>query len=277
MRRLIIILILTILASSSYSQNLSGYGEIFKRRTVTKRKPVPYQSVREADVIWAKLLWREVNLREKINLPLYFPEKPMDGRCSLIDLLLKGIKEETIVAFDTDDDEFRVPITLDAIRKRLGAGVDSVDIDQEDGSIKRVANISEVKSFEVKRIIIKELWYFDKQSSTMQVRIIGLCPVREYYKKNDPELKQMKVFWVNYDECRDLLVSNDVFNNRNDALRFSYDDLFIKRRFNSIIKKESNVYNNRPISSYADGLDAMIESDRIKNEMFNWEQDLWQY
>jgi len=277
MRRLIIILILTILASSSYSQNLSGYGEIFKRRTVTKRKPVPYQSVREADVIWAKLLWREVNLREKINLPLYFPEKPMDGRCSLIDLLLKGIKEETIVAFDTDDDEFRVPITFDAIRKRLGAGVDSVDIDQEDGSIKRVANISEVKSFEVKRIIIKELWYFDKQSSTMQVRIIGLCPVREYYKKNDPELKQMKVFWVNYDECRDLLVTNDVFNNRNDALRFSYDDLFIKRRFNSIIKKESNVYNNRPISSYADGLDAMIESDRIKNEMFNWEQDLWQY
>lgn len=277
MKRAIIILTFVMLSSMGFTQNVSGYGKIFKRKTISDRKPIPYQSVREADVIWAKLLWREVNLREKINLPLYFPEKPMDGRYSLIDLLLKGIQEQTIMAFDTDGDEFKVPITLDEIKTRLGAGVDSLDLVQEDGSMKRVANVSSIRPYEVKRYIVKELWYFDKQSSTMQVRIIGLCPVREYYKKNDPEMKQMLVFWVNYDECRDLLVSNEVFNAGNDAMRLSFDDLFQKRRFNSIIKKESNVYNNRPINSYADGLDAMIESDRIREEMFNWEQDLWQY
>jgi gliding motility associated protien GldN len=277
MKRLIIFLLFISTALVSYSQTTSVYGRVFRRSTVENRKPVPYQGVREADVIWAKILWREINLGEKVNLPLYFPKQPMDDRYSLIDLLLKGINEQKILAFDTDDDEFKVPIVLESIYNRFGSRVDTLDIEQADGSMKRVVDTIKANTSEVKKYLVKELWYFDKQSSTMQVRILGLCPVRVYLQKDTKEELQMKLFWINYAECRDLLVQHQVYNDRNDALRLSFDDVFLKRRFSSIIKKESNVYNNRPISSYALGIDAIIESDRIKNEMFNWEQDLWNY
>lgn len=262
MKKTLVCILVLLVSCTVFGQNINLYRNILKRKTTEHNRPIPYPKVREADVIWAKLLWREVNLREKINLPFYFPENPMDGRYSLIDLLLKGIKEESILAFDTDDDEFKVPIDYSEIKRKF------VEAD----------TMSDIYSPEVKRLLVKELWFFDKQTSTMQVRIIGLCPVREFKKEGDDRtIYQKKLFWVNYDECRDLLVKNEIFNVANDAKRMSFDDLFIKRQFSSIIKNESNVYNNRSINSYADGIDAMIESDRIKNEIFNWEQDLWQY
>lgn len=277
MKRLIILLLFTSSVLVGFSQTTSGYAAVFKKKIIENRKPIPYQGVREADVIWAKLLWREINLGEKVNLPLYFPKEPLDGRYSLVDLLLKGIKEQTIIAFDTDDDEFQVPIGYDAIQKKFGAGTKMVEQEQPDGSIINKEVVTDAVTSEVKKVLVKELWYFDKQSSTMQVRIIGLCPVRVYRKENNPDELQMKLFWINYNDCRTNLVQQEVYNNRNDALRLSFDDIFIRRRFSSIVMKESNVYNNRSIGSYAKGVDAMIESDRIKNEMFNWEQDLWHY
>lgn len=277
MKRLIILLLFTSSVLVGFSQTTSGYAAVFKKKIIENRKPIPYQGVREADVIWAKLLWREINLGEKVNLPLYFPKEPLDGRYSLVDLLLKGIKDQTIIAFDTDDDEFKVPIGYDAIQKKFGAGTKMVDQEQPDGSVIQVPVTKEAVTSEVKKVLVKELWYFDKQSSTMQVRIIGLCPVRVYKKESNPDELQMKLFWINYNDCRTNLVQQEVYNNRNDALRLSFDDIFIRRRFSSIVMKESNVYNNRSIGSYAKGVDAMIESDRIKNEMFNWEQDLWHY
>ena len=127
--------------------------------------------------------------------------------------------------------------------------------------------------------MIKEEWYFDKQTSTLNVRIIGLCPIREYVRENDAsgEVQREKVFWVYYPEVRNLLSSNLVLNPNNDASQMSFDDLFIKRYFNSYIVQESNVYNNREISAYLTGKDAMLESKRIESEIFNFEQDLWEY
>ncbi len=278
MRKLVVLSLFLVIACSLSAQNITGYGKVFKRNNIGERKPIPYPKIREADVIWAKLLWREISLREKINLSFYYPENPMDGRYSLIDLMLKGIKDNDICAFDTEDDEFKVPIELDQITAKFGAGTDTISKrDPLTGEIEKVVIDKDINSTEVKCYLVKELWFFDKQTSTMQVRILGLCPVREFTKGDDEMVYQKKLFWVNYDECRKLFAKYEVYNNFNDALRLSFDDIFIKRMFSSIIKKESNVYNNRDITTYAEGFDAMLESERIKNEIFNWEQDLWQY
>jgi len=128
--------------------------------------------------------------------------------------------------------------------------------------------------------MIKEEWFFDKQTSTMNVRIIGICPIREYYRDEDVNQEnpqRQPVFWVYYPEVRDLLAANSIFNPNNTAQNMSFDDLFIKRKFNSYVVKESNVYNNRAISQYLSGRDAMLESKRIEKEIFNYEQDLWEY
>ena len=111
------------------------------------------------------------------------------------------------------------------------------------------------------------------------MRIIGICPIREFVRVNDEtgQVMRQKVFWVYYPEARDLLATNLILNPNNDASQLSFDDMFIKRYFNSYIVQELNVYNNRKIDTYLTGKDAMLESKRIEDEIFNFEQDLWEY
>ena len=117
---------------------------LFEKQHVVNRKPVPYPSIREADVLWAKKVWRIIDLREKMNLPLYYPTTPMDDRYSLIDLMLKGVVGEVgdgvlgdITAFSAfSEDEFKIPLeSEDDILKTLGAGTSTVMIEREDGSM----------------------------------------------------------------------------------------------------------------------------------------------
>ena len=130
---------------------------------------------------------------------------------------------------------------------------------------------------EVKRLQVKELWYFNKRTSRLEVRIIALCPIREYAKDEMEGLQKRVLFWIDYGEFRDLFAKRRVFNFQNDAMRMSFDDVFLKRYFSSRIIKESNPYDNRSIQSYSTGMDAVLESDRVKREIFEYEQDLWEY
>jgi gliding motility associated protien GldN len=90
-------------------------------------------------------------------------------------------------------------------------------------------------------------------------------------------LEKKPLFWIRYDEVRDLLSKKEVFNPNNDAQRMSYDDLFMQRRFDSYIVAESNVLNDRFIVDYTSGKDAMFEAERIKKELFTFEHDLWEF
>lgn len=137
----------------------------------------------------------------------------------------------------------------------------------------------EIRLEEVKQFMIKEEWYFDKQNSRLQVRIVGICPIQEFYREEieDSPVQRRRVFWIYYPEARELLAAHEVFNPYNDSRRMSFDDLFIKRYFNSYIVQESNVQNNRLISQYLQGKNAMLESKRIEEKIFNFEQDLWEY
>ncbi len=251
--------------------------------------PVPYRHVREADIMWSKTVWRMMDLREKINLPIYYPTTPMDNRYSLIDLLLYGIKKEGIVAYSPDEqDEFSKPLTWKDIEDRFGVRNDTVYIeDSETGeSVMKVIK-TEMETSEVKKIMIKEQWYFDKQSSQLEVKIIGICPIREYQKdesysentldNEEPELAMKKIFWVYFPSVRFLFANNFVFNPFNDSQRLSYDDLFFKRRFSSYVFQESNVYDNRYIGEYKKGLDVLLESKKIEDGIFVFEHDLWEY
>ena len=91
------------------------------------------------------------------------------------------------------------------------------------------------------------------------------------------EPTKKKLFWVKYPEARQFLASNEVFNQKNDAARLSFDDIFYKRRFNGYVVKESNVFDNRPINLYFTGIEIMMESERIEEFIFNFGHDLWEY
>ncbi|HZH73567.1 MAG TPA: gliding motility protein GldN [Mariniphaga sp.] len=283
MRKLIVYIgIAFIMASSLATQsNAQIINSAYSSNDISQRKPMPLPSVREADVFWSKKIWRVVDLREKMNLPLFFPTTEMDGRINLITLLLEGIKNGQITPFDARlDDDFKVPMTFEQVQEAFGAESTTEEVvDFDTGERKTVVIEGEIRPNEIKQFLIKEEWYFDKQSSSMNVRIIGICPIREYTRSEDPsgQVLRQKIFWVYYPEARDLLATNLVLNPYNNAQSMTFDDLFIKRFFNSYIVQESNVYNNREISAYTSGRDALLESKRIEEEIFNFEQDLWEY
>ncbi len=255
---------------------------IYPKEHVINRKPIPYPYVREADVMWSNTVWRIIDLREKMNLPLFYPINKMDGRYSLIQLLLHGIQYEGLTAYSTKyDDEFKVDMTYEQVLVEMGVAADTLMVQQEDGTFVSQVVTGDLKPNEVKQILVKEVWFFDRNYSRLDVRILGLCPIREYSKSTGEggaeEMARSQVFWIYFPQARDLFARNEVFNPRNDAQRRTFDDIFMKRFFGSYITRESNVYNNRGIEKYAVGMDAMLEAERIKTDIFNFEHDLWEF
>lgn len=253
----------------------------FKRNDIFQKKPMPLPTVREADVFWSKKVWRIIDLREKMNQPLYYPTVEKDGRVNLISLLLNGIQSGQITPYNAEfDDDFKIPMTFDEVKKYFGAEATTEErINFDTGEREEIVVQGEVRTNSVKQYMIKEEWYFDKQNSTLNVRIIGICPIREYVMDGSmtDEVQRQQLFWVYFPEVRPLLSTNLVLNPYNEAKQMSFDDVFIKRFFNSYVVQESNVYDNRNISTYLTGKEAMLESKRIEEQIFNFEQDLWEY
>lgn len=260
------------------SQRLNG---LFEKNHVINNRPIPFPYIREADVLWAKKVWRIIDLRERINLPLYYPIEKMDDRFSLINLLLHGVENEGLTAFSTKtNDEFQTRLSIEQLKYEMGAVRDTHQIQNVVTQLFESKVVEgEMKPDEIKQILVKEIWFFDRNYSKLDVRILGLCPIREYIESDGAveQVKKKQICWIYFNEARDLFARNEVFNPRNDAQRRTFDDIFVKRHFGSYIVREANIYNNRQIDMYAQGMDAMLESQRVKNEIATFEHDMWEF
>jgi gliding motility associated protien GldN len=255
---------------------------IYRPEHTLERRVIPYAPLREADIMWLKRVWRRIDLREKINHPMYFPEKPSQGRKSLFDVIKDAILNDgTLTAYDPgalgDDDMFTKRMTTDEVRQLLVRQDTTYTEDLYTGEMKPEIVTIEVKSTDVKWYEVKEEWFFDRQRSVMDVRTIGICPMKANKDELTGEFRGLqKLFWIYYPEARYVFVKSEVFNRSNDVERRTYEDIFWKRQFGSFITKESNVYN-RSISMYKKGLDALLEAEAIKTQITNMEHDLWSY
>lgn len=255
--------------------------QLYLKENTMSRRPIPYTHLREADVMWSKRVWRTIELREKFNHPLYYPETPINNRKSLFDVIKKALLDGEITAFDNPamDDEFQVKMSKAQLQDMF-VQIDSTQ-QAEDPNNPGTFIITPVKteltSIDVKAYWMKEDWFFDKQRSVMDVRILGLCPLKE---KKDPSSGEVvgysALFWVYFPQCRPVFARNEVYNTKTDAERRSLDDVFWKRMFQSYIHKETNVFD-RSIRGYTTGLDALFESERIRNDIFVYEHDLWHF
>ena len=250
-------------------------GVYVKEHTI-ERRVIPYTYLREADVMWSKRVWRVIDMREKLNHDFYFPIDPIAGRKSLMQVVWDGVtKDGSITAYvDENDGDFTAQMSKADIDNKYNRW-DTAQI-EDPGTGELVEKITQVLFIpsDVKQFKVKEDWFFDRQRSVMDVRIIGLAPVRFYEKDGVPRVETM--FWIYYPEARFTFVSAEVYNKGNDAERRTYEDIFWKRRFSSYIYKETNVYN-RKINEYMTGLDALLEAEKIKEDIFNTEHDLWEY
>jgi gliding motility associated protien GldN len=285
MKKTLLLIGMAVFLGGNFTQAQDLKTEVYVKEHIPQKKPVPYPYVREADVMYAKIIWRVIDLREKANLPLYFPTKPIANRWNLITLLLYGIDNEGLTAYSVDDpvNEFKVPLTKDEIDLAMGAHTDTTKVaDVNTGELVTKVITHERQVEEVKQIMVKEKWFFDKQTSTMQVRILGLCPIRLHYRDDNngnptDEMVKTRTFWIYYPEARNILANHEVFNRFNDAQHISFEDFFYQRRFESYIFAEANVYDNRAIQEYKSGIETLYESEKIKESLFKMEHDLWEY
>lgn len=259
--------------------NFSGVDGIVKKEHIINKKGIPYAHVREADVLWSKSIWRIIDLREKINLPLYYPTKNIDGRRSLINVILDAIGSGELTAYDPNqNDEFALRMEYKDVKSAMGAQSDTIDTrNPETGLYEQRVVHSDMRSDEVKKFLLKEVWFFDKKYTRMDVRIIGLCPIREAANDEGTRIDQKLMFWVYFPEVRPFLAKNEVYNTKNDSQRDSFDDLFAKRRFGSYVFRDANVYNNRAIVGFNAGMETTLEAERIKDVLFTKEHDMWEF
>ena len=219
---------------------------VYVNENTPSRKVIPYTNLRQADVMWSKRIWRRMDLRKKQNQVFYYPEEPAQGRKNLFDYIRQAILDDgTLTPYDP------------------GTVVDTQ-------KVRDTLRASSVKFYE-----IKEEWFFEKQKSQLEVRVIGIKPmVEKINASGDPVLEDL--FWIYFPEARFVFANSEVFNRINDAERRTYEDVFWKRQFESTVIKESNVYD-RSINEYKTGLDALLEAEKIEEKIFNFEHDFWHY
>lgn len=260
-------------------------------------KPLPYGYVHDRDILMGKRIWEFVDLDERVNFPLYFPVEgdvmSSPDRRPLYNVLISGIKEGKITEV-YDSSYFTTKKTLKDIESSLFT-VDTTDVGREQmnedmeayrkGTKKideEFIRKTEIEAYDVSAYRIVGYWYFDKRQGELKYRLLGICPVVPDVfskKNNDAELEYIDLFWVYFPSTRDILHEAKAFNNRNSAMPFSFDHLLNARRFSGMIYLEENVYGDRKIADYMKENSQMqlLESDRVKEKIRDFEQDMWNY
>ncbi|UCG27568.1 MAG: gliding motility protein GldN [Bacteroidales bacterium] len=280
MKRIVVLFVLCTALIALQNNTAKGQDRTIYEKQIYNKKPVPYAHLREADVMWSKQIWRMVDLRQKKNHVLFYPEIPLGDRKSLIDIILGEVEAGNLNAWDADvpdAEAMTVPATQEAIDIKFDAVERTTQVpDPNNPNLLRDTTYKDpIVSSDVKQYLVKEEWYFDKKHSSMQVRIIGICPIRHTVENG--ALTKRKVCWIYFPDFRNTFAQHEIFNRYNDANRISYDDFFMQRRFDSYIIAESNVYNNREVSQYKTGREALLEAEKIKVWLMEMEHDMWEY
>jgi gliding motility associated protien GldN len=247
---------------------------VYEKENSVNRRLIPYTFLREADVAYKKRIWRDIDLRDKINLPLYYPlnYEASETRISLFQVLKRYAISGQIIAFS--DEQFLIPLQISDVKTKFSK-CDSIEESSFDANgneiITKVWNCDSLSILRnILKYRLKEDWFFDKQRSVLDVRILGIQA--NLYVEDKETFKDL--FWVYYPACRPFFAKHEVFNPRNPAENRTFEDIFWKRQFNSTIVKEENVYD-RMLLEYLRGIDNLLEAERIKNDLFKWEHDLW--
>lgn len=248
--------------------------------------PMAYGYIDDRDILWSKTIWEIVDLDERINFPYYYPTDTLNlgpDRRSLFHVLKKNLRNGKIKEV-YDDDYFQSKLTYQEILDKLVA-IDTLEAGIEqlnagEALDPQFINRRTITAAEIRQYRIKGTWYVNKRLGELKYRLLGIAPVApDVYTLDKPEDEQdlVELFWVWFPDAREALNGSRVFNKRNSSQPITFDHMLNSRRFNSLIYKEENVYEDRKIDEYIfeDALKQLLESERVKSVIRDFEQDLW--
>ncbi|PHN05802.1 gliding motility protein GldN [Flavilitoribacter nigricans DSM 23189 = NBRC 102662] len=257
----------TILMTAERSTPLDG---VVEKKIRSERRVLQYPHLRENDLLWEKRVWRLIDTREKMNLTFRNPKE------NFFQVLIEGIESGAIAAYSPENDAFEFPMAQQDVMDEL-VFRDTLPV-YDPTTLEPTMQIIEdqLDPARVVRYRLKEVWYFDKKHGTLNVRILGIAPMIVEEDAQGNFKFERPLFWVYYPDCREWLARHEFYNEGNDHQQLSWEDLFEMRRFASYITKESNVHDER-LEDRLSGLDRLLKSERINQEIFNFEGDLWSY
>jgi gliding motility associated protien GldN len=253
----------------------------FDKGFVNDRTPLPYEHLRWDDALYSEKVWRELDLREKMNQPFRFDANDDNGSQLFINILLKAVNTGGVVAFQ--DDRFTTPMTAPEIQQLTVGTADTSEVRDVNDPNKIKEYVVTRASFDAKSVMklrIKEEWVFDREASRLFVRILGIAPVKTILNANGTERGSTPLFWVYYPDLRPILAKYEVYNPKNLGYgRMTWEELFESRMFSSYITKSTldNPSMKTIAQSIKDPILRLLEGDNIKDRIFNYEQDLWSY
>lgn len=259
---------------------------LFERNLNKERKPLAFEHIREDDAVYRQRVWREIDTREKMNMAFRYAADEDNGNQRFIAILINAIRDRKITAFDPVDDRFTTPLTPEKVMEAFSGGVDTVPVYDLQGNISKYeVRTKEFDPDSIYRFRIKEEWVFDKESSRMFVRILGIAPIKPIYTSTGQFLDMAPLFWVYYPDdpdsgqsLREELAKFEIYNAKNYGQRMTWEEYFENRMFSSYITKSTldNPYD-RTLRYIKDPILRLLEGDNIKEKIFNYEQDLWSY
>lgn len=247
------------------------------------RIPLPYEHIREADAVYRHKIWRDIDIREKLNLPFRYAADADNGNQRFISILLKAVQDSAVTVFDGVDDRFTTPLTKGEVAMKISGPMVDVPIYNENGELvgtRQMAN--EINLDSITKFRIKEEVIFDKESSRLFWRILGIAPVMKVPSTLGIDLGETEPFWIYYPDLRPTFAKYDVYNGKNFGARMTWEELFESRMFASRIVKSTidNPYDLY-IKNYKGLQDNSIlqlyESENMREQIFNYEQNLWEY
>tara|TARA_B110000902_G_scaffold42048_2_gene45608 strand:+ start:10917 stop:11726 length:810 start_codon:yes stop_codon:yes gene_type:complete len=266
----------TLIAGASKAQISAFEDFTYPHTAVKERKAVPYRYIREANVKWSKRIHRIIDVREKQNKVMHWPRNPFYL------MIWNAAMNGEVVAY-ANDSLTSIKTPEDILKEVSIETTVQVPNPNNPGDPYDLVPMTVYETYEPEKIEkyrLMEDWIFDFNYSDFKARIIAIAPLIKLPTESGIDLGEVPLYWLKMDDLRDKLVQQEVFNSKNDAARMSFDHWFQMRQFSSYIVKESNMYDI-DIAQFEefrdDGVEALLESDRIKNDLFILEHDLWEY
>ena len=262
-------------------------------------KPMNLAYIRIDDILYSKLIWSVIDLREKINHPLYFPTEQKGNWKSLMQAILDATTDSTEANPNPlrvyNDEYLTMPYAMEGLKNNMGQSYPEPIVNDWGEQIGEQIIFVPWGPREVFQYLLKDQYIIDKQRSVMEPRLLAVAPMfwfepvnpaatyqeEESYDDDMPAVplrRWRRYGWLYFQEMRPMLATTNVFNDQNNAQRRTYDDIFAQRRFSSYIKAEEGVQNNRQISDYTvNGMDQRLEADAIKEKIRYKEHEMWEF